>query len=65
MSTKERRLTPRKCRSIPIRFRTFASEYVPVKLNAATANRLSAKMSSVRLAADEDEIFEEESIDLS
>jgi hypothetical protein len=65
MSTKERRLTPRKGCAIPIRFRTFASEYVPVNVNAAAATRLSAKMSSIRVARDEDEIFEGETIDLS
>jgi|SRR5271157_5416611 len=65
MSTNERRLTPRKRCAIPIRFRKFTSEYVPFNLHAAAGNRLSAKMSSVRMATDEDEIFEGETIDLS
>jgi hypothetical protein len=65
MSTKERRLTPRKGCAIPIRFRTFTSEYFPVEVNAAAAKLLSARMSSVRMATDEGEIFEGETIDIS
>lgn len=65
MSTKERRLTPRKGCSIPVRFRTFTSEYSPVEVTAAAANRLSAKVSSVRMATNEEEIFEGETINLS
>lgn len=64
-SNKERRLTPRKGCAVPIRFRTFTSEYVPVEVNAAAANRLSAKMNSIRMATDEEEILEGESINLS
>jgi hypothetical protein len=65
MSTKELRLTPRKGCAIPIRFRTFTSEYVPVEVNAAAATRLSEKTNCVRMATDEDGIFEGETIDLS
>jgi PilZ domain len=65
MSSKERRLTPRKACTIPIRFRTFTSEYVPVNVNVAAATRLSAKMGSVRMATDEEETLKGETIDLS
>jgi hypothetical protein len=65
MSSKERRLSPRKGCAIPIRFRTFTSEYMPVEVNAAAAKRLSARMSSVRMATGESETFEGEAIDLS
>jgi hypothetical protein len=65
MSTKERRVTPRKCCAIPIRVRTFASEYVSATADAAAANRLSAKLSSVRMATAEAEILEGEIVNLS
>jgi len=65
MSTKERRLTPRKGCVIPIRFIILTREYSSVEVNIVAPKRLSARMSSVRVAADKSEIFEGEAVDLS
>lgn len=65
MSSKERRLTPRKGCVIPLRFRTFTSEYVPVAAETAATNRLSSRMNSIRMATAEAEILEGEAINLS
>ena len=64
MSDKECRVTPRKRSPIPIRFRTFASEFVPAAADVAP-NRLSTKLRSVRMATAESETLEGETVNLS
>ena len=65
MSTKERRFSPRKGCTIPIRFRTFTSEYVPVGVHTAVGNQTKERMSSVWMTTDEEDIFGGEAINLS
>jgi hypothetical protein len=61
MSGKERRLSPRKACSIPIRFRTFASEFVPVMAEAAVAGGAR----SVRTSSQDAEVIDGEAVNLS
>lgn len=65
MSSKERRLNPRKGCAIAIRFRTFTSEYAPVAANTTATNRLSSEINSIRMATAEAETLDGEAINLS
>lgn len=65
MSDRERRLTPRKGCVIPIRFRTFTSEYVPAAASTVAASCLTSRNGSIRMATAEVEILEGETINLS
>jgi hypothetical protein len=48
MSSKERRLAPRKACAIPIHFRSFTSEYVPAAVGVAAAGGSARQNRSVK-----------------
>lgn len=65
MPKKERRITPRKSCTIPIRFRTLASEFTPVAVGAAASRVSGREFRIARPQPDIRETIEGETLNLS
>lgn len=65
MSKKERRITPRKPCTIPIRFRTFVNGYMPVAVGAAQSHVAARDFRSSRPWPSNLETIEGETVNLS
>jgi hypothetical protein len=65
MSSKERRISPRKACTIPVRFRSFAQEYMPVSMGVAASRGSSKESRAMKLRSSGQETFVGETINLS
>jgi hypothetical protein len=65
MSSKERRICPRKTCTIPVRFRSIADESVPISMGVAAARGSAKEMQAMKPGPSNQEIIVGETINLS
>jgi len=65
MSKKERRIAPRKACAIPIRFRSFTSEYVPAAVGVASSGGSAKEIKVARQRASYQETIVGEAVNIS
>jgi hypothetical protein len=65
MSSKERRISPRKACTIPVRFRSIADEYIPTFMRAAASRGSSKETRTIKQQPGNQETVVGETINLS
>jgi len=65
MQSKERRISPRKACTIPVRFRAVANQYIPVSMAVAAAGGLARESRAMRSQPRSQDTFEGETVNLS